>query len=156
VLNLCLKDPDAGAWSIRVLSGKGGRTRTVGIDAGALAILAAWSTYRAAYPVRDGQPLFCTRSGRAVTTAYIRRLLPHLAGLAGIAKRVHAHGLRHTHAAELRGEGVDIGIISKQLGLTGYLPAEFAFQQNKQVHNGLTDALWQPADHVGNPLRIRA
>ena len=28
---------------------------------------------------------------------------------AGIAKRVHAHGLRHTHAAELRGEGFDIG-----------------------------------------------
>ncbi|MCA9905334.1 MAG: site-specific integrase, partial [Anaerolineae bacterium] len=27
-----------------------------------------------------------------------------------------AHGLRHTHAAELRTEGVDIGIISRQLG----------------------------------------
>ena len=26
------------------------------------------------------------------------------------------HGLSHTHAAELRSEGVDIGIISKQLG----------------------------------------
>ena len=35
---------------------------------------------------------------------------------AGIAKRVHPHGLRHTHAAQLRAEGVDIGIISKQLG----------------------------------------
>jgi len=33
-----------------------------------------------------------------------------------VAKRVHAHGLRHTHAAQLREEGVDIGIISKQLG----------------------------------------
>ncbi len=33
-----------------------------------------------------------------------------------IDRRVHAHGLRHTHAAELRSEGVDIGIISKQLG----------------------------------------
>jgi len=35
---------------------------------------------------------------------------------AGIDKRVHAHGLRHTHAAQLRAEGIDIGIISKQLG----------------------------------------
>jgi len=26
------------------------------------------------------------------------------------------HGLRHTHAAQLRVEGVDIGIISRQLG----------------------------------------
>lgn len=121
VLGLCPKDVDAApgaGGSIRVLNGKGGRARTVGVDAGAAAILAAWSTYRAAYPVGDGDPLFCTRSGRAVTTAYVRRLFPHLAALAGIAKRVHAHGLRHTHAAELRAEGVDIGIISKQLGHT--------------------------------------
>ena len=40
----------------------------------------------------------------------------HAARKAGIAKRVHAHGFRHTHAAQLREEGVDIGIISKQLG----------------------------------------
>jgi integrase len=35
---------------------------------------------------------------------------------AGLAKRIHAHGLRHTLAAQLREEGVDIGVISKQLG----------------------------------------
>lgn len=29
---------------------------------------------------------------------------------------MHAHGLRHTHAAELRAEGMDIGVVSKQLG----------------------------------------
>ncbi len=46
----------------------------------------------------------------------MRRLFPRLAARAGIEKRVHAHGLRHTHAAQLRAEGVDIGIISKQLG----------------------------------------
>jgi integrase len=28
----------------------------------------------------------------------------------------YAYDLRHTHAAELRAEGIDIGIISKQLG----------------------------------------
>ncbi len=48
--------------------------------------------------------------------AYVRVLLPRLGRKAGIDKRVHAHGLRHTHAAQLRVEGVDIGIISKQLG----------------------------------------
>jgi len=46
----------------------------------------------------------------------VRRWLPGLGRRAGIGKRVHAHGLRHTHAAQLREEGVDIGIISKQLG----------------------------------------
>jgi hypothetical protein len=35
---------------------------------------------------------------------------------AGIPRRVHPHGLRHTHAAELRAEKIDIGIIARQLG----------------------------------------
>ncbi len=61
-------------------------------------------------------PLFCTLVGARMGDAYIRVLLPRLARKAGIEKRVHAHGLRHTHAAQLRMEGVDIGIISKQLG----------------------------------------
>jgi len=54
--------------------------------------------------------------GNAMSDAYVRRLLKRLAAKAGIDKRVHAHGLRHTHAAQLRAEGVDIAIISRQLG----------------------------------------
>lgn len=42
-----------------------------------------------------------------------------MARRAGVLKRVHAHGFRHTHAAEQGSEGVDIGIISKQLGHNG-------------------------------------
>jgi site-specific recombinase XerD len=47
---------------------------------------------------------------------YVRGLLPRLAAKAGIEKRVHAHGLRHTHAAELMREGVALNVIQKQLG----------------------------------------
>ncbi len=61
-------------------------------------------------------PVFCTLDGKSIKDAYVRALLPRLAKRAGITKRVHPHGLRHTGAAELRAEGVDIGIISKQLG----------------------------------------
>lgn len=67
-------------------------------------------------PRAPGVPVFCTVHGTRLTEAYVRRLLPLLARRAGIVKRVHAHGLRHTHAAELRAEGFDIGIIFKQLG----------------------------------------
>ena len=35
---------------------------------------------------------------------------------AGIGHRVHAHGLRHTHAVELRKEGWSVPLISRQLG----------------------------------------
>ncbi len=63
-------------------------------------------------------PAFCTLRGHLITDAYVRVMMKRLAARAGIEKRVHAHGLRHTHAAQLRAEGVDIAIISRQLGHT--------------------------------------
>ena len=114
------KDLDLAQGMVRVLFAKGGKSRTVGIDAQASALVQSWLAMRVgwagAVASHPRVPVFCSRSGRCLTGAYVRRLLPELARKAGIAKRVHAHGLRHTHAAELRCEGVDIGLISKQLG----------------------------------------
>ncbi len=44
--------------------------------------------------------------------AYVRALLPRLARKAG----VHAHGLRHSHAAELAAEGFPVNLVQAQLG----------------------------------------
>ncbi len=110
------KDLDLAHGSVRLLVCKGGRSRTVGIDAGGATEVQAWLEQRHRMNPRPSSPLFCTSGGGRLTEAYVRRLLPRLAERAGIARRVHAHGLRHTHAAQLRSEGVDIGIISKQLG----------------------------------------
>jgi integrase/recombinase XerC len=121
-LSLRPKDLDLANGAIRVLCGKGGSSRTVGIDAQAATMLCHWLAEwhkRVSAPNSPMKPtttLFCTRTGNRITESFIRRMLPRLARKAGILKRVHAHGLRHTHAAELRSEGVDIGIISKQLG----------------------------------------
>ncbi|MBL0870877.1 MAG: tyrosine-type recombinase/integrase [Phycisphaerales bacterium] len=62
--------------------------------------------------------IFCTAWGQTVTPGHVRRVLKGASQSAGIVKRVHPHGLRHTLAAELREEGIDIGAISKQLGHT--------------------------------------
>jgi integrase len=43
-------------------------------------------------------------------------MIKRLADQAGIDKRVHPHGLRHTHATELADEGTAVNGISKQLG----------------------------------------
>ncbi len=110
------KDVDPSAGTIRVMHGKGDQSRTVGVDAGALAVLADWVAVRASVGGGLYDPILCGRGGRPLGSGYIRRLFSQLGMKAGIAKRVHAHGLRHTHAAQLRSEGVDIGIISKQLG----------------------------------------
>jgi site-specific recombinase XerD len=117
-LELRPKDVDRDTGAVRVLCGKGGRARTIGLDEGALALLDEWLAIRATLGVGRHAPLLCNRTGGKLRRAYVRRLMRQLGERAGIAKRVHAHGLRHTHAAELRAEGVDIGIISKQLGHT--------------------------------------
>jgi integrase/recombinase XerD len=118
------KDVDLENGIVRVLHGKGDRYRAVGLDPGAAAVVAAWLAERGraqrvagrANRATDPAPLLCTVYGTPVTTGYVRRLMKRLGRQAGIAKRVHAHGLRHTHAAQLREEGVDVGIISRQLG----------------------------------------
>lgn len=113
-LRPCDFDLERGA--IRMLHAKGGRARTVGIDRWGLAIAAEWIEEHRAMGWSAGDALFCTRSGRPVAQAMMRRRLPELARAAGIHKRVHAHGLRHTHAAELRAEGIDVAVIKRQLG----------------------------------------
>jgi site-specific recombinase XerD len=110
------KDVDTQNCAIRVLFAKGGKARTVGIDPAALELVTAWSNRRLEWCPPPGAPLFCSSSGRRLTEAYVRRLLPRLGRRAGIERRVHAHGLRHTMASQLREEGVDIGLIARQLG----------------------------------------
>lgn len=115
-LALLPKDIDPGRGAIRVLNGKGGRSRTVGIDPAGLAPTLDWLRLREALGWEPRWPVYCGPSGRALSTGYVRQLLPALGRRAGLERRVHAHGLRHAHASELRAEGLDIGIISKQLG----------------------------------------
>ncbi len=56
------------------------------------------------------------RSARRIDPSYVRRLLPRLAARAGVDRRVHAHGLRHTADAELAREGTPINVIGDALG----------------------------------------
>ena len=115
-LALFPKDLDAQAGTIRILHGKGDHDRVVGLDTGAWAIVQLWLDRRAALGINGRSPVFCTLKGKAVKSAYIRTLLPRLARKAGIDKRCHPHGLRHTHAFELAGEGTPLHVIQCQLG----------------------------------------
>jgi site-specific recombinase XerD len=65
---------------------------------------------------RRAAPGVCTLQGRPLKPSYVRTMLPRLAARAGITRRVHPHGLRHAHAAELMWEGVPVPIIQRQLG----------------------------------------
>jgi site-specific recombinase XerD len=115
-LALLPKDLNQAIGTIRVLHGKGDHDRVVGLDAGAWAVVELWLHKRAAAGINGRAPVFCTLKGKRMKSAYVRTLLPRLARKAGVEKRVHAHGLRHTHAFELAGEGTPLHVIQAQLG----------------------------------------
>ena len=117
-LALRTKDVNLDAGTLAVLHGKGDKMRVVGLEPGAAAVLSAWLAQRTALGLNGQQPIFCTLKGAAILQSYIRPLMKRLAGRAGIEKRVHAHGLRHTLAAELASEGVPVNVIQKHLGHT--------------------------------------
>lgn len=82
------------------------------MDEQAAEILRSWLELRG-----DGPGLlFCTRGCGPISRSYVRALLPRLAARAGLARRVHAHALRHTFARELYDEGVGLVEIMLALG----------------------------------------
>ena len=90
-LALYPKDVDLAEGSIRVLRGKGSKSRTVGLDPAACAIVQRWLQKRAALGLKSRQPLFCTLDGHplqkakdnlghsslAITGAYLAHIAPH-------------------------------------------------------------------------------
>jgi site-specific recombinase XerD len=115
-LDLSPKDVDLEAGTITVLHGKGDKSRIVGVDAGASAILARWVERRDALGIGPRCPLFSTLAGESLKPSYVRGMLRRLAKRAGIEKRVHPHGLRHARASELMMRGVPVPIIQRVLG----------------------------------------
>jgi len=104
-LALELRDVDLEAGTVRVRHGKGDKSRTVGIDEQTAALLARWLDRRRQLSPGARAPIFCTLAGGRLDSSYVRRLLPRLARKAGIDRRVHAHGLRHTYASRARAGG---------------------------------------------------
>jgi site-specific recombinase XerD len=122
-LALMPKDVDRTGQALTVLRGKGGKRRVVGMDPEAFAVLERWLDRRAELKLDGRHRVFCTvvpdaqgKVGKPLTPEYVRNELRRAARDAGIDKRVHPHGLRHSMAAELVREGVPTPLVQRQLG----------------------------------------
>ena len=97
--------------------------RTVGLDEIAAESLERWTRRRPTLGLSGLHPLFCTvihgEPGRPLGASFLPEAIKRAARQAGIAKRVHAHGLRHTFAAEVVREGHALPVISRMLGHAG-------------------------------------
>lgn len=115
-LALMPKDVDVATGAVHVLNGKGGKQRTVAVDAETIALIEIWMARRAAIGLNGRQPLFCTFEGGAIRREQVSKRLKALAVKAGIEKRVHPHGLRHSRSVDLLHGGVDVKTIQLALG----------------------------------------
>lgn len=106
------RDLSLARGEVRVREGKGRKARVVPVDHATGALVEPWLRLRPA----GASTIVCTLAGGPVSASYARQLLPRLARRAGIAKRVHPHGLRHFYALELDADRVPIGEISVLLG----------------------------------------
>lgn len=151
VLALELRDVDLELGTVTVRHGKGNKRRVLGLDPEAMAVVERWLAVRALLdvPPRSG-PLFCTitkgQRGRPVASSYFREALKLLAQRAGIDKRVHPHGLRHTFAVNMLREGADLVTIQRALGHADL--ATTARYVDHLYPQGLVDAMrdraWPP------------
>ncbi len=116
---LAVHRSDVAPDHVYVREGKGGKSRRIGLpDDARQAVDVALGLLRC--NTQRNTPCntwaFPTSTGQRVQTSYIRNLMPKLARRAGLDKRLHFHGLRHTFAWELASEGVPMNIIQRALG----------------------------------------
>lgn len=121
-LDLQIADLNFGAATIHIRRGKGDKDRRVIMDPFGWEFLTPWLACRAELPGVDPHSgyVFCvadgpTRGGQ-LGSPTIRTMLKHTARMSGITDRVAPHLLRHSHACELFEAGIDLRVISAQLG----------------------------------------
>jgi len=104
--------------AVRIHNGKGHKPRTVGLDATAFGLIDRWVRKKGEVGLDPRATLlFCTLAGNPIAPPNVREMLKRRAEKAGIDKRVHPYGLRHTHAMELiADEHVPLNALQKQLG----------------------------------------
>lgn len=111
---LTLARLNLGQGVIRVL-GKGGRERLVPLGETACELLRHWLSARPGLKPQ-GDWVFVSRTGRALSRQAIWARIRDLAVRAGIDEPVHPHRLRHSFATHLLDNGADLRVVQMLLG----------------------------------------
>jgi len=120
-LSLLPRDINNEEGSLFVRQGKGKKDRRIGIDPYGIVLVDAWKAKREELigPER-GKTLFCgyraNRKGNKLSRRYVADQLKALGLKAGIEKRIHPHGFRHSAAYDLANRNVPIHQLQRQLG----------------------------------------
>ena len=118
IAGLRLEDVHFDAGYVRCI-GKGNKERVVPIGESARATIRIYlealrPQLAAAQP--DVAALFLTRAGHGFSRKGLWKMIKHYAHVAGIAKRISPHTLRHSFASHLLANGAPLRVIQEMLG----------------------------------------
>ncbi|HEY3521680.1 MAG TPA: tyrosine recombinase XerC [Rhodanobacteraceae bacterium] len=111
--NVRWRDLDIDEGMLRVVSGKGGKTRIVPVGSRALEALAALCGQEKPQP---DDPLWRGRNGQPITTGAVRARIKRRAKEQGVWQRVYPHLLRHSCASHLLESSGDLRAVQELLG----------------------------------------
>jgi len=109
--DLSAADGNGKAGAVLTIFGKGGKTRHVRLSPQTHSMLMSWHMQQLA---TVGSPIFINRSGGALSTVTVWRIVSSAARGAGI--KASPHWLRHSHATHAIDHGCDLRTLQQSLG----------------------------------------
>ena len=115
LVGLNWRDIDEELGMVMVRAGKGNKDRLVPLGEPALDALKKWKTAMPVAWEHDGPVITNLRGGR-LTTRSVEMILQRRIEAAGLNSGVTPHGLRHSFATHMLGNGADLRSIQEMLG----------------------------------------
>jgi integrase/recombinase XerC len=115
LVGLNWRDIDEELGMVMIRAGKGNKDRLVPLGEPALDALKKWKTAMPVAWEHDGPVITNLRGGR-LTTRSVEMILQRRIEAAGVSAGVTPHGLRHSFATHMLGNGADLRSIQEMLG----------------------------------------
>ena len=113
---LNVSDLDLADKTLRVQSGKGGKSRMLPVGSKAISAIERWLQQRNRFSASDETALFISKQGRRIGQRNIQQRLGRWCRKKGIAEHIHPHMLRHSFASHLLESSQDLRAVQELLG----------------------------------------
>jgi integrase/recombinase XerC len=113
---LNLTDIDVNDRSLRVIAGKGGKSRLLPVGSKAIAAIENWLPHRQKMATASESAVFISKQGKRIGPRNIESRLALWCKKKGINEHIHPHMLRHSFASHLLESSQDLRAVQDLLG----------------------------------------